>query len=137
MKKRSLWMLMTLVLLLSVLIIPQKKAEAKAKTKSWYGQYFEEKKDAKKAIKLKGNKITIKGKWYKKAKTGILTGKPKKYKKTFKLTSKTKYYFNNGNATKAKKISKKIFKKYLFGDVQAVWFKVKKGKITRVLLDSN
>ena len=42
-------MLMTLVLLLSVLIIPQKKAEAKAKTKSWYGQYLEEKKGCKKS----------------------------------------------------------------------------------------
>lgn len=128
-------MLMTLVLVLSVVIIPQKKAEAN--TKSWYGQYFEESKDAKKAIKLKGNKITIKGKWYKQSKASVLSGKQKKYKKTFKLTSKTKYYYNNGNETKAKKISKKKFKKYLFGDVQAVWFKVKKGKITKVLLDSN
>ena len=135
MKKRHLWILLTFVLLFSILILPQKKAEAK--TKSWYGQYFEESKDAKKAIKIKGKKITLKGKWYRTSKSGSLDGKQKKYKKTFKVTSKTKYYYNDGTGSKPKKISKKTFGKYVYNDVQAVWFKVKKGKIIKVLLDSN
>ena len=136
MKKRSLIVVVTLLLVLSAVIIPVNKVQAKSKC--YYGQYFELAKDAKKAIKFKGNKVYLKGKWYHTSKMS-LDGKQKKYNKKFRLTKKTKYYVEETaiENSKPKKISKKKFKAYVFGDVQAVYFKISYGKVVKAYISRN
>ena len=94
--------------------------------------------EAKKACKIKGSKIILKGKW---ANTATREELPeavsKKIKKTFKLTGKTKYYIRTDSTAKMKKVSKKKFKKWLYSDVTYCTIKVKKGKVVKAILDTN
>ena len=132
--RSSVIIVLAVVMVLAAAILPQNEVSAKAKP--WYGKYWELKKTAKKSVKIKGKKVYLRGKWENSAKKaqGV---KPKKIKKTFKLTKKTKYYLTWTDEDKPKKVSKKKFKKYLYSDVTYCSFKVKKGKVVKACLDFN
>ncbi|MBQ3281158.1 MAG: hypothetical protein IJH41_02005 [Eubacterium sp.] len=132
--RRSVIFALALLMMLTVVILPQNKAYAKSKP--WYGKYWELSKTAKKSIKIKGNKVYLKGKW-ENTSSRYGSAKAKKIKKTFKLTSKTKYYFEYDDSDKAKKVSKKKFKKYLYSDVTFCSLKVSKGKVVKAYLSFN
>ena len=126
MKKRSLIFVLALMLVFAAAAAPQKKVDAK--TKSWYGKYWELSKTAKKACKIKGNKIILKA---------LADTKTKKIKNTFKLNSKTKYYISKTSDAKLKKVSKKKFKKWLHSDVTYCSLKIRYGKVVKAILETN
>ncbi len=139
MKKRSLIVMLAIVLVFAAAITPQKCVNAKAK-KCWYGKYSEFAKDAKKAIKFKkGDKVQLKGKFTFTASKYAGDAKEKKINKTFKLAKSCKFYINDTNAEKdpLKKVSKKEFKKNVYSDVSHAAFKVKKGKIVKAIVSLN
>lgn len=131
--RKSIICVLMLALVFSVVVLPKEIAEAKSKP--YWGKYRELKKDAKKSIKIKGNKVYIKGKWENKAKR-YDDVKEKKVKKTFKLTKKTKYIFEYKEGS-PKKVSKKKFKKWLYSDVSYLTLKVKKGKVVKAIISFN
>lgn len=130
-------MIVFALLVFTMAIAPHKKVDAKSKC--WYGKYWELRPEGKKAVKMKGNNVTIKGKWTYTASRHAGTAKEKKVNKTFKLTKKTKYYIDDTNAEKnpVKKVSKKKFKEYLYMDLIHCSFKVKSGKIVKAVLSLN
>ncbi len=132
--KRSVVIILALVMLLTTAVLSGEQVHAKAKP--WYGRYWELSSQAKKVVKIKGSKVYLKGKWEIKAKR-YDDVKPKKIKKTFKLTGKTKYYLEEDSAQKPKKVSKKKFKKWLYSDVTYCNFYVKKGKVVKAYLSFN
>lgn len=131
--KKSFICVLMLTLVFSVVVLPKDVAEAKSKP--WWGKYWELSKTAKKSIKIKGNKMYIKGKWENMAHRYDEV-KAKKVKKTFKLTGKTKYIFEYEDGT-TKKVSKKKFKKWMYSDVTYCSLKVKKGKVVKAILSFN
>ena len=136
MKKRSLIFVLALMLVFAAAAAPQKKVDAK--TKSWYGKYWELSKTSKKACKIKGNKIILKGHWANAvSKAALADTKTKKIKKTFKLNSKTKYYIRKTSDAKLKKVSKKKFKKWLHSDVTYCSLKIRYGKVVKAILETN
>lgn len=132
--KKSIALILTLVLALSVVIIPQ--SAAYAKTKNWYGKYCEYKETAKKAVKIKGSKVYLKGKWENKEKR-YDDVKEKKIKKTFKLTGKTKYYIDDTASDSVKRVSLKKFKKNMYSDLCYISFKVKSKKVVKAIVSLN
>ena len=135
MKKRSIIFVLALVLLFAA-AAPQKKVDAKSKR--WYGRYWELSKTAKKACKIKGNKIILRGRWaHTVTKAELGTAKTKKIKKTFKLNSKTKYYISYTDMDKLKRVSKKKFKKWLHSDVTFCSLKIRYGKVVKAILETN
>lgn len=132
--KRRLLIILSVLFLFSMIIFPQKKVEAK--TKCWYGKYWEYKKTAKKSVKIKGSKVYLTGKWSNTASEyGI--AKEKKIKKTFKLTKKTAYYMEEESDSKPRKVTKKKFKARLYSDLTYCSFKVKSGKVVIAKLSFN
>ena len=125
------------LLLLLTAVIPAKKVDAK--TKCWYGKYWEYAKTGKKAVKINGSRVILRKKKKKRASWDAVDVKTKKIKKTFKLTKKTKYYIEDTNAEKnpIKKVSKKKFMKELYSDLAYCAFKVKKGKIIKAIVSLN
>ena len=135
MKKSVIFALtIMLTLMLAVVVLPEDKTYAKAKC--WYGKYCEYKETAKKAVRIKGHKVYIKGKWENMA-SRYDEVKAKKVKKTFRLTKKTKYYIEDDNAETAKRVSQKKFKKNLYSDLCYISFKVKSGKVVRAIVSLN
>lgn len=132
--RSSMILILAIVMVLTVAILPQNEVNAKAKP--WYGRYWELSKTAKKCVKMKGNKVYLRGKWANTAKRAG-EAKEKKIKKTFKLTKKTKYYLVYSDSDITKKVSKKKFKKNLYSDVTYCSFKVKKGKVLKAYLEFN
>ena len=131
--KKSFIVILVLTLALSVVIMPGEIAEAK--TKNWYGKYWELSKTAKKSISIKGRKMRLKGKW-ENTSGRYGSAKAKKIKKTFKLTKKTKYILEYDDGV-TKKVSKKTFKKWMYSDVTFCAVKVKKGKVVKAILSFN
>ena len=132
MKKKSIITILVLTLVFSAVVLPAEMVFAKAKP--YWGKYWELSKTAKKSVKIKGNKVYLKGKWenYSKRYDQV---KAKKVKKTFKLTKKTKYYLEYEDSTK--KVSKKKFKKNLYSDVTYCTFYVKNKKVVKAYLTFN
>ena len=123
-------------MLLFAVAAPQKKVDAKSKC--WYGRYWELSKTAKKACRIKGNKIILRGKWaHTVTKAQLGSAKTKKIKKTFKLNSKTKYYIRKTSMSKLKKVSKKKFKNWLHSDVSFCSLKIRYGKVVKAVLETN
>ena len=133
MMKKSIIAVLALTLVLSAAVLPQEAAYAKSKP--WFGKYWEYAKTAKKSVKIKGSKVYLRGKW-ENTSSRYGTAKAKKIKKTFKLTSKTKYYFEYEDDT-VKKVSKKTFKKKLYSDVTYCTFKVKSKKVVKAIITFN
>ena len=131
--KKSIICVLMMTLVFSAAVLPAEAAFAKAKP--WWGKYWELSKTAKKSIKIKGSKLTIKGKWENMAKR-YDDVKAKKVKKTFKLTGKTKYILEYDDGT-TKKVSKKTFKKWMYSDVTYCSLYVKKGKVVKAILSFN
>lgn len=141
MKKRSLIVMLAIVLVFAAAILPQRSVNAKAKAKKcWYGKYSEYAKDAKKAITFKkGGKVKLKGKFTFTTKRFAGDAKERKVNKTIKLAKGVKYYIEDTNAEKdaIKKVSKKEFKKAVYSDVSHAAFKVKKGRIVIGIVSLN
>ena len=136
MKNKVIITILAFTLVFSMAFMPKQKADAKSKP--WYGKYWEESKDAKKAVKIKGNKIYLTSKWENAAKRDKLGSlKEKKIKKTFKLTKKTKYVFEYTDSEEKETVSKKKFKKSLYSDVTYCSLKVKSGKVVKAILSFN
>ena len=136
MRNKVMICVLAFTLVFSMAFLPRQRADAKCKP--WYGKYWEESKDAKKAVKMSGNKIYLKGKWENTAKRSQLgDSKEKKTKKTFKLTKKTKYIFEYTDSEEKETVSKKKFKKYLYSDVTYCSLKVKSGKVVKAILSFN
>ena len=139
MKKRSLIVMLAIVLVFAAAIVPQRSVNAKTK-KCWYGKYSELSKDAKKAIKFKkGDKVKLKGKFTFTEHRFAGDAKEQKINKTFKLAKSCKYYIEDTNAEKdaKKKVSKKEFKETVYFDVSYTAFKVKNGKIIKAIASLN
>ncbi len=132
--RKSVVLILAALMVAGIAVMTQEQAHAASKP--WYGRYWELSKTARKVVKIKGNKIYLKGKWERKA-TRYDIVKAKKIKKTFKLTKKTKYFFEYEDSDKAKRVSKKKFKKYLYSDVTYCDLKVKKGKVIKAYLSFN
>ena len=115
------------------------RAEAKKVTKNWYSRYWELGEEGKKAVKFKGNKIILKGKWINSAKQDDTDTKAKKINKSFKLTKKTKYYLDRTYKDKNPliRISKKQFKEKIYFDLINCSIKVKNGKVVKAVLAIN
>ena len=132
--KRSIAVILTFTLLFSILIVPE--CSVYAKTKCWFGKYCEYKKTAKKSVKIKGNKLYLRRKW-ERSSSRYSTAKPRKIKRTFKLTKKTKYYIEDTSAETMKRVSKKKFKKNLYNDLSYISFKVKHKKVIKAIVSLN
>ena len=139
MKKRSLIVILAIVLVFAAAIVPRTSVNAKAKD-GWYGKYSELAKDAEKAIKFKkGDKVKLVGKFTITEKRDAADAKEQKIKKTFKFAKKCKFLVEDTNAEKnpMKKISKKEFKEKAHFDVSYTAFKVKNGKIIKAIVSLN
>lgn len=134
--RKSMIFILALAMALSVVILPADKAEAKAKC--WYGKYWELRETGMKAVKIKGRKVYLRGKWTFSA-SRYTDEKPKKIKKTLKLTGKTKYYLDDTSTDAGlKRISKKKFRKYLYSDLAHCAFKVKsRNKVVQAVISLN
>lgn len=131
--KKNIIVVIALALIFSAVVLPCDKAEAR--TKNWYGKYWELRSTAKKSIKIKGSKMYLRGKW-ENTSSRYGTAKAKKIKKTFKLTKKTQYRLEYEDGT-VKKVSKKTFKKWMYSDVTYCAVKVKSRKVVKAILTFN
>ena len=138
MKKKGLILMLAFLMVFASAVIPSKCTFAKSKT-GWYGKYSETAQEAKKAIKFKGDKITLKGKFTFTKGRHAWDAKENKINKTFKLTKNTKYLIDDTNAEKdpIKKVSKKEFKEWAHSDITHCAFKVQKGKIVKAVVSLN
>ncbi len=139
MKKRKCLFVLALLLAFTAAVLPMNRAEAKKVTKNWYSRYWELGEEGKKAVKFKGNKIILKGKWINSAKQDDTDTKAKKINKSFKLTKKTKYYLDRTYKDKNPliRISKKQFKEKIYFDLINCSIKVKNGKVVKAVLAIN
>ena len=138
MKKRSLIVMLAIVLVFAAAITPQKCVNAKAK-KCWYGKYSEFAKDAKKAIKFKkGDKVQLKGKFTFTATRHAYGKNERKINKTFKIAKNARFFVDDRDSGGSfRRISKKSFKEYAHFDVSHTAFKVRHGKIVKGVASLN
>ena len=138
MKKRSLIVMLAIVLVFAAAITPQKCVNAKAK-KCWYGKYSELSPEAEKAIKFKkGDKVQLKGKFTFTPTRHAYGKNERKINKTFKIAKNARFFVDDRDSGGSfRRISKKSFKEYAHFDVSHTAFKVRHGKIVKGVASLN
>ena len=133
--KRGTFLLLLLIVASS---LPVLKVDAKAR--SWYGIYSENRSIAKKVVRFKENSVILKGIWKFSADRLPSTGyRERKLRRSFKLTGKTSYYFENlaAGSRGLRRISMKSFKRAVYHSDSYCSFRIKKGKVVKAVISHN
>ena len=135
-KKTKLFFLFLLVLI-SVTLIPQKKASAASK--NWYSKYWKSIKESSRFVKFNKDRVSLNGYWKRSSSRISSKYEEKLVNKSFALSKYTRYYIQNMAVkdTPLIKVSKEKFKQRKRGKDSYCAFKIKNNKVVTAVLSTN